>query len=305
MLTSFREIEEKVKSLPKRTVVVPAAANTCILEAALEAQKRGLAQFTLIDSRARLIESLKELGRDESALDDFTVIEEEDCKKAAKLGVSLIREGKAELIGKGRLQTSELIKAVLDKKEGLREPESLLCDIMVIEQPLLPEAKLIGMSDPALCVTPTAEDLVKITKNCLPVMNKLGYEKPRIAFLAALEVEKEAMPATVMAAAAAKSFNDSDAEVYAEGPLSFDIACSARAAEVKKRETPVAGKAELLIVPNIETGNVLAKTIAVFTEAEYGHLVLGAKVPVVMSSRSDSSLSKFNSILLGLLCAGA
>ena len=305
MLTSFGAIEEKVKSLPRRTVVVPAAANTCILEAALEAHRRGLADFILIDSRVRLIETLKELGRDESALEPFRVVEEDDCRKAARLGVSLVREGKAELIGKGRLQTSELMKAILDKQDGLREESSLLCDIMVIEQPLVEEPKLICMSDPALCVAPTVEDLVKVTRNCLPMMGKLGYARPRVAYLAALEVVKEAMPATVLAAEAAKKINEMVESLDAEGPLSFDIACSKRAAEVKGRETPVAGKADLLIVPNLETGNVLAKTIAVFTKAEYGHLILGAKVPVVMSSRSDSSLSKFNSILLGLFCAGA
>ena len=303
MLKSFRDIEEEVKKLRKRRVVVPAAGNTCILEAALEARERDLADFTLIDSKERLFATLSELNFSKSRLQNFEIVEEEDCNEAARMAVSMVREGKADLLAKGRLQTFELMKAVLDKAQGLREESSLLCDIMVIEKPLSPDAKLIGMSDPALCVAPTASDLVKVSKNCLPVMKRFGYEVIRCAFLAALEVEKESMPATVRAAEAARELRESEEGVEAQGPLSFDIACSPRAAAVKKLSTPVAGQADLLIVPNIETGNVLAKTIAVFTNAQYGHLVLGAQVPVVMSSRSDSSLSKFNSILLGLLSA--
>jgi len=304
MLTSFQAIEDRVKTMPRRRVVVPAAANTCILEAALEANRRGLAEFTLIDARTRLQATLDELGHGPEVLRDFTVIEEEDCVAAARLGVSLVRTGEADLIGKGRLQTFELMKAVLDKTDGLRAPDSLLCDVMVIEQPYVDPPRLVAMTDPALCVAPSVDDLVTIARTCVPVVRRFGVERPRVAFLAALEVVKDAMPATGAAAEAARRLAGADDGLDAEGPLSFDIATSAHAAAVKKQRTPVAGRADLLVVPNLEAGNILAKTIAVFTKAEYGHMILGARVPVVMSSRSDSSESKFNSILLALLCAG-
>jgi len=304
MLTSFVQIEDKVRAKPIRTVVVPAAANTCILEAAITATSRNLAKFILIDTRARLEATLEQLGEGKEVLEQFEVVEEEDCPKAAAMGVAMIREGRASLLGKGRLQTFELMKAVLNRETGIREEDSLLSDIMLIEQPLLKDPRLIGMSDPALCVSPSPDDLVKITKNCMKVMNAIGCVTPKVALLAALEVEKEAMPVTKVAALVAKRLNSGEVEgVIAEGPLSFDVACSKRSADLKGRTTPVAGNADLLIVPNIEAGNVIAKTIAVFTKAEYGHLVTGAKVPVVMSSRADVSKSKYNSILLGLLAA--
>ena len=304
LLKTFSEIENTVKSKPSRTVVVPAAANTCILQAAIQAKRRQLADFILIDTKERLIHTLGELNEDSSILESFEIIEEEDCVKAADMGVAMVREGRASLIGKGRLQTFELMKAVLNKKTGIREGGSLLSDIMLIEQPLSEEKKFVGMSDPALCVSPSADDLVRITRNCMPVMRAIGCTSPKVALLAALEVEKEAMPVTITAAAVAKRLNDGEVEgVVAEGPLSFDIACSPRSAALKGRKTPVAGKADLLIVPTIETGNVIAKAVAVFTNAQYGHLVTGAKVPVVMSSRADVSQSKYNSILLGLLTA--
>ena len=307
MLRSFAEIEKRVLELPRKTVAVPAAANTCILEAAIEAHRRNLADFILIDSKSRLKKTLETLECDETILSSFEHIEEEDCVEAARLGVRLVREGKADLLGKGRLQTFELMKAVLDKEDGLRTEDSLLSDIMVIELPEQKEPRLIGMSDPALCVLPSADELIRVTRNSVAVLHKLGITKPRVAILAALEVVKESMPATAQAADVARRINEGAvADCVADGPLSMDTACSARSAAIKKRsDSPVAGKADLLIVPNIEAGNILAKTIAVLTRAEYGHLVVGSKVPVVMSSRADSSESKFNSILLGLLAASA
>lgn len=305
MLTSFAAIEAKVRSLPKRTVAVPAAANTCALEAALEARSRGLADFILIDGRARLDATMRELGRDPSVLSSFEIVEEEDCDLAARLAVGMVREGRADLLGKGRLQTSQIIKAVLDKKDGLREASALLSDIMVIEKPQAEKPSLVVMTDPALCVAPSVDDLIRIIANAVTALHKFGCERPRVAILAALEVVKEAMPATVAAAEVARRINCGEVPgCVAEGPLSMDIAVSPRAAEVKGHRSEVAGRADLLVVTNIEAGNVLAKTVATFTKADYGHLVLGARVPVIMSSRSDSSASKFNSVLLGLLCAG-
>ena len=305
MLTSFAAIEDKVRSLPKRTVAVPSAANTCALEAALEARKRGLADFILIDGRARLEATMRELGRDPSILGTFEVVEEEDCDAAARLAVRMVREGRAGLLGKGRLQTSQIIKAVLDKKDGLREASALLSDIMVIEKPQAEKASLVVMTDPALCVAPSVDDMIRIIANAVTALHKMGCERPRVAIPAALEVVKEAMPATVAAAEVARRVNAGEVPgCVVEGPLSMDIAVSPRAAQVKGYTSEVAGRADLLVVTNIEAGNVLAKTVATFTKADYGHLVLGARVPVIMSSRSDSSSSKFNSVLLGLLCAG-
>jgi phosphate butyryltransferase len=302
MMRTFSDIEKKVRELPSQTVVVPAAANTCILQAAITAKRGGIANFILIDTRSRLEATLEELGESKDLLSQFEVIEEEDCVKAAAMGVAIVREGRASLIGKGRLQTFELMKAVLDKTTGIREDDSLLSDIMLIEQPLSDEPRLIGLSDPALCVSPSEDDLVRITRNCMKVMRGIGCSVPRVALLAALEVEKKSMPVTEVAAAVARRLNNGEVEnVVAEGPLSFDIACSPRCARLKGRNTPVAGNADLLIVPTIETGNVIAKAVAVFTKAQYGHLVTGARVPVVMSSRADASRSKYNSILLGLL----
>jgi len=304
VLRSFSDIQAKVKEFPRRTVVVLGAANVCILEAVLAAHERGLANFILIDARKRIVATLEELGHDASALDPFEVVEEEDCVRAAQVGVRIVHEGRAALIAKGRLQTFQMIGAVLDKETGLRRENSIISDVMVIEKPFEKEARLIGMSDPALCVLPSVEQKVKITRQAVEMFHSLGFERPRVAVLAALEVVKDTMPATVEAAQVVERIQQiMGDQCFIEGPLSMDIACSERAAEVKGRQGPVAGWADLLIVPNLEAGNIMAKTVATFTQLAYGHLIIGAGVPIVMSSRSDSSASKYHGLLLGLLCA--
>ncbi len=308
-IRTFAELKAAVEGAPARRVVIPAAADPCALEAMCRARAEGLAEGILIDSRRRIAEVMEMLeseGRKRPGIgvDDFEIVETEDPEEAAARGVELIRNGAADLIAKGRLQTYQLMHAVLDREKGLRRGR-LLSDVMLVEKPKSEEPRLIGITDPALCILPSLEEKKQIIQNAVEVFHRLGVREPKVAVICALEVVKESMPATVDARKLQEMNERGEIQgCIVEGPLSMDIAISRHAAEVKKMKGRVPGDADILVVPNIETGNVLAKTFAHLIDTRLAHIVVGARVPVVMSSRADSSDTKYNSLLVGLLLSG-
>jgi phosphate butyryltransferase len=222
---------------------------------------------------------------------------------AAPIAVQMARAGNVDIILKGHLRTDELLRAVLDKTAGLRTGR-LLSDVMLYEDVLSGERRLVGLSDGGLNVAPTLEQKKQIVQNAIEVMRSIGLARPRIAIMSASEVVTESMPSTLDAQAlssmgAAGEFGEAD--VY--GPLALDNALVESAAKAKGIDSPVAGHADCMLMPNIEAGNLLGKAIKYLGGSQCAHVVVGAKVPILIPSRVESSDDKVNAIALGVIFA--
>jgi phosphate butyryltransferase len=215
----------------------------------------------------------------------------------------LARDGQVELLLKGHLRTDELLRAVLDKASGLRTGH-LLSDVLLYEDKLAGETRLVGITDGGLVVAPGLEQKKQIVENAIAVMQCLGLARPRIAIMSATEAVSDSVPSTVDARlltemGEAGQFRDAD--VF--GPLALDCALLESAAHAKGIHHPVAGHADCMVVPNLEAGNLLAKSVKYFGGSQCAHVVVGARVPILIPSRVESVEDKVNSIALGVLLA--
>jgi phosphate butyryltransferase len=225
-------------------------------------------------------------------------------KEAAEISVKLVSDGKADFIMKGLLDTAILLKAVLNKDIGLRT-ESQLSHVMVYEVPTY--HKLLYLTDGGMNIEPTFEEKVKITKNSIDVARALGNTNIKIAALAAKEKVNPKMQATVDADKLQTMSREGEfgQGVILEGPLAFDLAISKEAALIKGFKSEISGETDILLVPTIEVGNGIGKTLAYLANAKSAGVVMGAKVPVVLVSRADSYESKLYSIALGSVIAAS
>jgi phosphate butyryltransferase len=213
-------------------------------------------------------------------------------------------DGMLDVLLKGHLRTDELLRGVLDKDAGLRTGR-LLSDVMLYEDTLSGHKRLVGVTDGGLNVAPTLSQKKQILLNALDVMRALGIRRPKMAIMSATEVVSESLPSTMdartlTAMAALGEFGDAD--VY--GPLALDNALLESAAKEKGIASPVAGHADCMVVPNIESGNLLGKAVKYLGGSQCGHVVLGAKVPILIPSRVESVDDKINSVSLGVLVHG-
>jgi phosphate butyryltransferase len=215
----------------------------------------------------------------------------------------MVRAGEAAVLMKGRLQTSELLRAVLDRSAGLRAGR-LLSDVMVADHPLSSTPRLLGVTDGGVNVAPTLAQKREILLNAVALFQRLGYERPKVACLCAVETVSEAMPHTLDARelAAANARGELPGCVVS-GPLALDNALSIDAARAKGIDHPVAGRADLLLVPTIETGNALGKAFTYLGRSQVAHAVMGARAPVLIPSRVERAQDKLLSIALGVLAA--
>lgn len=229
---------------------------------------------------------------------DFEIIDTgDDLKLSARESVKAIREGKAEILVKGVCDTATLLKAVLDKDNGLRTGE-ILSDVMVFEHP----EKMILMSDGGINLYPTKDDKVSIIRNTVRVAHGMGCKNPKIALLAAVEKVNEKMPCTIDAAEITEMNRKGEITgCIIDGPLALDLAISEQAAKIKGVDSPVAGKADVLIVPNIESGNIFGKALTYYCKYRTAHLVMGAEAPILIASRADGAETKMLSMALGVL----
>jgi len=218
------------------------------------------------------------------------------------IGISLVRDGEAHVILKGKVDTTTLMKGVLSKESGLRTGR-LLSDVFIFEYPEKnSESKFILMSDGGVVLNPTLEQKIEIIKNAVEVAHKLGIENPKVAILSATELVIEELTSTTDAVKL-KQLN-AEGKITGciiDGPLALDLAISEESAFEKGIKSDVAGKADILIVPNIESGNILGKSLTYFAHYKIGHVIIGAKAPVLIPSRSDKMEAKLNSIALGVL----
>ncbi len=283
--------------LPRSRLVVAAAQDPASLDAALEAHQRGWIDLTLVGDTQKIRELLS--SKDISP-DPFCLIEAGTLEEAAARSISQISAGKGDILLKGLVDTGILLKALLNKEAGLRR-SALLSHLMLYEVPGW--KKIVGMSDGGMNLAPDLEKKKAILDNALEAMEKLGYESVRVAVLAAKEKPDPAMPATEDAAKLAEMYKGSRHIV--EGPLALDLALSKEAAQAKGFTSQVAGEPDLLLVSAIEVGNVLGKAFTYLAHAQSAGIILGAAIPVLVVSRSDSSVSKLYSIALGKILAAS
>ncbi len=293
MLTKLQELQEIAKQKLKKTLILAVAHDEHSLEAVHKAIEENIINAILVGDEKKINEIASKLSID---ISNSTIINELDNEKAVEIAVKKIHYGEASILMKGKVTTAILLKAVLNKEWGLRKGE-LLSHFAIFE--IEAYHKLIALADGGMNIAPDLKAKASIISNSVEFLNKLGLKIPKVAVLCAVEIINEAMPATLDAALLSKmSQRGQIKNCIIEGPLAFDNAINIEAAHNKNIYSEVAGDADLLIVPDIEAGNILYKTLIFFSKAKVSSLVLGATAPIVLTSRSDSEESKFNSIVL-------
>ncbi len=293
-LKNFRELIEKVqKSESMKRVAVAAAQDEHTLEAVFRAAKDKLVEPVLVGNKEKIEEILRELDVE---YDMTSIINTGSDKEAAEKTVELINEGRADFIMKGKLQTADLLRAVVDKEKGLRTGR-VMSHVAILEIPAY--HKLIAVTDGGMMMYPDLGEKKQILENAVDVFLAMGYECPKVAVLAAVETVNPKMPEAVDADAL-KKMNESGEikDCLVEGPISVDLTFSRESAEIKGYTSPVTGRADILLVSDITTGNILSKALIEMADATMAGMIVGAKVPVVLTSRGASSEEKYLSIVL-------
>jgi len=293
-LSDLQALIEKNKVVKKLALAVSQDDHS--LDAVYNAYQAGIIEPILIGSRPETEKIIDQKGYDFSGA---TFIHEEDHAKSVELAVRLVHDNKADILMKGKVATPVLLKGVLNKEWGLRTG-SLLSHFALFEVDTY--HKLIAVTDVAMNIAPNLKDKIGIVNNSVGYMNKMGIPKPKVAVLGAIEMVNESMQATLDAALLSKmNQRDQIKNCLIDGPLAFDNAVSFESAKHKGIRSEVAGDTDLLLMPDIEVGNVLYKTLVFFAKAKVASVILGASAPIVLTSRSDSEESKYNSILLAVL----
>jgi phosphate butyryltransferase len=297
MIKSLTELESlfKKNNLRKR-LVLAVSQDIHSLEAIALASQKGIIEPILIGSKPETECIIHELG---CQLVNPVFIHEPDVEKAVEKAVKMVYHNEAQILMKGKVATPVLLKAVLNKVWGLRTGK-LLSHIALFEVDTY--HKIIAVTDVAMNIAPTLQDKIAIINNSVAFMNKLGVEMPKIAVLGAIEMVNENMQATLDAALLSKmNQRDQIKNCIIDGPLAFDNAVSVESARHKNIRSDVAGDTDILLMPDIEVGNVLYKSLVFFAKAKVASVILGASAPIVLTSRSDSEQSKFDSIMLAAL----
>jgi len=288
---------ERLEPIPT-AVAHPCEATA--LSGAVEAYQRGLIMPLLVGPAASIEKTAASAGID---LKKLEIIDVPHSHAAAEKAVALIREGRAEILMKGSLHTDELMGAVVSRDGGLRTARRIshvfLMDVPTYHKPLV-------ITDGAINIAPTLEDKVDICQNAIDLAISLGVERPKVAILAAVEIVTSKMPATIDAAALCKMADRGQIKNgILDGPLAFDNAISKEAAETKGIQSPVAGDPDILLAPDLEAGNMLAKQLSFLANADSAGMVLGARVPIILTSRADSVRSRIASCAVAVLVAHA
>jgi phosphate butyryltransferase len=285
--------------LPK-TIAVAAAQDVEVLQAVNNARLMGIANAILIGDKIEIIEAAKKCGVD---VKNFEIIDMKDKQESCRQAVKLVSSGTAHIVMKGLVDTSVFVKAVLDERIGLRTG-NVLSHVAVFE--VHGYSRLFYISDAAMNIEPSLNQKKQIIENAVIVAHALGNRNPKVAVLAAVEKINSKMQATLDAAELVKmNIEGSITGCSVGGPFALDNAVSIEAARHKGIDHPVAGHADILIVPTIEAGNVLYKSIVFFGKAKNAGIVVGAKAPVVLTSRADSDEAKLHSIAIAILMASS
>lgn len=288
---------EKLEAI--RTAVVHPCESTA-LTGAIEAAEKGLIDPILIGPRAKIEATAQVAGID---ISQFQTIDVPHSHASAVKAIELLREAKAELLMKGSLHTDELMAAVISRDGGLRTGRRI-SHVFVMDIPTY--HKVLIVTDGAINIDPTLEDKVDICQNAIDLAISLGLQRPKVAILAAVETVTSKMPATIDAAALCKMAERGQITGgLLDGPLAFDNAISKEAAETKHIHSDVAGDPDIVVAPDLEAGNMLAKQLTFLANADSAGLVLGTKVPIILTSRADSVRSRIASCAVAMLAAHA
>lgn len=300
VLKDFSQLREKVSGVEKRTVAVIAAHDAHTLEAVLKTKDEGILDHVLIGKKDEIISIGNELGYDVSP---DVIIDSDTDEDAVVKGIDIIKTGGADFIQKGILQTSTLLKGVVNKETGIRASNTL-SNVALLDIPNY--HKVLGLTDGGMVMYPTLEQKRDIIDNAVSVYKAFGYDDPKVAVLCAVEVLNPKMPETVDAAELKKMNQEGIIkDCVVEGPISFDLAVDPEAATIKGYESPVAGDADIIIAPTIAAGNLTSKALTVLGGAMMAGIVVGAKCPIALNSRSAAFEEKYYSLLACAYMASA
>src|SRR6516165_12568390 len=296
----YEQLLVRCKSLQPIPTAVAHPCEKTALSAAIEAAEKGLIKPILVGPIARVEAIAKSSGID---LDGVEFVDAPHSNASAAKAVEAVRDGRAELLMKGSLHTDELMTAIVARDGGLRTGRRI-SHVFIMDVPTY--HKVLIVTDAAINIAPALEDKVDIVQNAIDLAISLGLEKPKVAILCAVETVNSKMPATLDAAALCKMAERGQITgTLLDGPLAFDNAISKLAAETKGIKSDVAGDPDILLAPDLEAGNILAKQLTFLADADSAGLVLGARVPVILTSRADSVRSRIASCAVAMRVAHA
>ncbi len=298
MIRNFDELLASASALPEKRVLVVLPGNAETFQAVADAQKNLRARFLLVGDREMIDHGIAAQKADAARIEIHHCPEPRD---ALHLAIELTADGKADILMKGSIDTSTLMKAVLQQDSGLRGGR-LLSDIFVLEYLPRSDNKFIMITDGGMTLAPDLRNKVELINNAVDVAHALGNPMPKVAVLSATEFVLPNLPSTLDAAALAKMSDRGQIQgCIVDGPFALDNALSVEAAKEKKISSPVAGHAEILVAANIESANSLAKGTTYFGNVRLAHVIVGAKVPILIPSRADKSDAKLLSVALGMI----
>jgi len=292
----YDQLLQMARQLPPLTTAVAHPCDESSLAGAVDAARLGLLVPILVGPAARIREAAQKANLDISR---YEIVDTPHSHAAAERAVQLVREGRAAALMKGSLHTDELMGAVVDREKGLRTSRRLshcfVMDVPAHEEPLI-------ITDAAINIAPTLEDKVDIVQNAIELAMALGVKEPRVAILSAMETVNPKVPSTIEAAALCKMADRRQITGgVLDGPLALDNAINVEAARIKGISSPVAGRAQVLVVPDLEAGNMLAKSLSFLAQADAAGIVLGARVPIMLTSRADSVEARLASCAVAVL----
>ena len=290
------QLIERANQLPALLTAVIHPVTSESLQGAIQAAERKLIEPILIGPIAKIKKAAQSLAID---LSKYELIATEHSHAAAEQAVALARAGKVQMLMKGSLHTDEMMQAIIDKDKGLRT-DRRMSHVFALEIPTY--NKLLLITDAAINIAPSLMEKKDIVQNAINLALAIGIKKPKVAILSAIEIVTDKIPSTIDAAALCKMADRNQiTDGILDGPLAFDNAISLAAAKIKEIESPVAGEPDILLVPNLEAGNMLAKQLEYLAQAKLAGLVLGARVPIVLTSRADQVDARLASCALGIL----
>jgi phosphate acetyltransferase len=298
--TKYDRLIARAKEVPAAATIVVYPCDESSLRGVVEAAEIGIIKPVLVGPQSLIARTAREHGLN---IGGFEVVDASSAKAAAEKGVELIRAGKGELLMKGSLHTDELMRAVAASSTGLRT-DRRISHVFIMDVPSHPETLII--TDAAINIFPDLDAKRDIIQNAIDLFTQIGTGTPRVAILSAVETVTSKIPSTIEAAALCKMADRGQITGgLLDGPLAFDNAIDSEAAKIKGIKSEVAGHAQILVVPDLEAGNMLAKNLTFMANADAAGLVLGARVPVILTSRADAVRTRLASCAVAVLYANA
>lgn len=298
-ITSFEQLVQAVQDMHRFRIAVAAAASPPVVEGVVRARQAGLAEPLLFGDEGKIARIADDLGLD---LGDVEIVDEPDELRAAHEAVGAAASGDAQMLMKGQIHTDDFLRAILDKEHGLRQDGILMSHVFILDPPHLD--RLIFVTDGAMNIAPDLTQKAQIILNAVYLARCFGVERPKVGAVAAVELVNPKMPATLDAAAfAAMDRRGQFPYCIVDGPFGLDNAVSKEAARIKGINGPVAGECDILLVPDIEAGNIMVKTFSFLGGGRTAGVLVGARVPVVLTSRADTAEARLHSVAVAALMA--